>query len=179
MPLRLPLLAGLVLLLTGCDTAGPVVRAAPPVGEPVPFRVFRTGGLFADAVRNDDFTSTLVPPASVALRSEAEEEAFLEGYPRDPHWTDAGGPFYNPFPDVDYGSETAVVIALGSTGSGSIWVRLDSVVAVGAKATAYSTVVVPCLQTRDVANPSVVAAVEGPGREVDFAPQATERLPCR
>lgn len=164
-------LAALVFL-TACDTTAPVIR------EAVPFRVLSTSDLFEPFIYQDGGDSEVVPAVSVALTSEAEEAAFLASYPRRQYWVD-GTDLVVPFPDVDYATTTALVVALGTTGSGSISVRLDSVIAGGSRSVAYTTKVSPCIGTRDVVNPSVVGVVDGPSREVTFAPTATERRSCQ
>lgn len=170
---RTALLVSFLAVASACDTTAPTVR-----GE-VPFRVLlRSSGFFEEYVSTLDGDQERVPPASVALTSEADEASFLDGYPRDPYWTDEGGPFYEPFPNVDYTAETAVVVALGTGGSGSVSVRVDSVVSYGQRATVYTTTVIPCLGSRDFANPAVIVALDGGGREVDFAETAVERLGC-
>ncbi|WP_424522273.1 hypothetical protein [Rubrivirga sp.] len=149
------------------------------VREPVPFRVLlQSGGFFEEYASTPDGGGEPVPPASVALSSEAEEEAFLDGYPRNPYWIDGGGPFYEPFPDVDYAAETAVVVALGTAGSGSVLVRVDSVVSDGRRARVFSTTVLPCLGTRDVANPAAIVALQGERWDVRFEGRQVERQDC-
>ena len=159
----------LILVLaafTGCDATEPVSR------DPVPFRVLLQSGDFFEEGEG-------VPPASIALRSEAEEQAFLADYPRTPFWTSDGGPFLPPFPEVDYSTETAVVLALGPKPVGNISVRLDSIVVEGNSAVVYATAVNPCMQQRSMANPAVVVAAEGAGREITFAPLGEEDERCR
>lgn len=170
---RIALLLCLSLATSACDTTAPAAQ------EEVPFRLLLQSSHFFEVA------SVLTPegvmesvPASVALKSGAEEAEFLRNYSRNPYWTDAGGPFYEPFLNVNYGTETAVVVALGMSGSGSVSVRVDSVVSDGRRATVYTTTVLPCGGTADMANPAVIVALEGGGRTVDFAETAVERSPC-
>lgn len=170
--MRCFLAVGLAVVATGCDTAAPLIA------ELVPFRTLPGSDGIFESYLHSEGSSEEVPATAVVLRGEVEEAAFLATYPRKPFWTDGGGPFHAPFPNVDYSAATAVVVALGTTGSGSVSVRLDSVVARGLRAVAYTTTVIPCRGSRDFVNPSLVAAVDGPNREIVFAPRHEEREAC-
>ena len=167
---RPALLACGIVLLSGCDTTAPAVR------ELVPFRVFPNAGRLFEPSDPDD--PGLVPSIAVAIRSEAEEADLLSSYPRMRSFDGQGGVRYAPFPDVDYGAETALVITAVPAAS-TMSLRLDSVVAEGRQVTAYSTTVVPCVNTRDLINRSLVATIPGSIRGVTFAPRTVERPPCQ
>jgi hypothetical protein len=158
------MLLALVSMVTGCDYANPF---SDEPTELIPFRtVATTAHLFQPNT-----------PLSTALRTEAEVEALLAEYPRV-EWADGtGGTFVMPFPNVDYATDTALLIAVGK-GPSSTTVRVDSVVADGSRTTAYATVVVSCISTLDEVNPTVIVAVEGAGQDVEFAPLATEPSSC-
>ena len=168
-PVRaLPLVA--LLLLAACDTTAPAVL------EAVPFQTLSTGGLFEPIDYRDPDTPA-APPVSVSLTSGAEEAAFLASYPRKRRWLGDGVQRFAPFPDVDYSTSTALVIAQGLSGPG-LTIRLDSVVSDGRRTTVYTTHVVRCVLSRYFENPSLVAAVEGVGLDLEVAPPAEERPPC-
>ena len=140
--------------------------------EHVPYRIaLQTDQLFE--VYHD---GQRVPPLAAVLNSREEARAFLDRSPRQQIRPLHGGRTFRPFPLIDYETETAVVLTLGTRGSGSVGLRVDSVVAVDGRATVYATEVRPCVGNRAMAHPAVVLALKGGGRAVAFAPVRVEEV---
>ncbi len=146
---------------------------APVVRQPVPFEVLSNSGDLFEALSDGE----LVAPLSEALRSDAEQKNLLSVYPRRTFYVDERK-VVSPFPEIDYSIETALVLTEVPAAS-TVTLRLDSVIAEGNTATVYATKVVPCINTRDLVNKTLVATIPGPGRRVAFAARRLERGECR
>ena len=147
------------------------VVAAAEDSRHVPFRVLLRAPYYLPSL-SDTSASGLMAPAFAVLTSEEQEREFLATYATRLSVHDGDSIVQPaPMPQIDYNSETAVVIAFG-TWTSSTWICLDSVVE-NSMCVVFATAVSPppsILNDNSIANPVLVAAIQGAKRKVTLAP---------
>lgn len=125
--------------------------------EELPFESIRTGSHGIEAET----------PVRMAIRSKADEEAFLNLV--HSNQIDNGFPVPVTLPDIDYSQDMYIIVMNGPTSSGSIYLRITSVILQNQKITVNSTLFIPEIGTDDIGYPFHLIKLKKRSEPVEFS----------
>jgi hypothetical protein len=123
----------------------------------LPFESIRTGSHGIEA-------ETAV---KMAIRSKADEEAFLKLVKSNQYEGNVQVPVT--LPDIDYSQDMYIIVMNGPTSSGSIYLRITSVILQNQKITVNSTLFIPQIGTDDIGYPFHLIKLKKRAEVVVFA----------
>ncbi|MCO5252302.1 MAG: META domain-containing protein [Candidatus Kapabacteria bacterium] len=120
-----------------------------------------------ESIRTGSYGIEAETPVRMAIRSKAEEVEFLKLV--HSNQIDGGVTVPVVLPDIDYSQDMYIIVMNGPTSSGSIYLRITSVILQNQKITVNSTLFIPQIGTDDIGYPFHLIKLKKRSEPVEFS----------
>jgi heat shock protein HslJ len=132
--------------------------------------------LHFESIMQGQHIYNLKEPQNFVIRNESDQNAFMQ-LASQKNIEMGGTSTIEPFPEVNYDSEMAIVVHGGRASSGSIWIEVESVILENEEITVHSKLYYPGIGTDDIGYPMHIIKLKKYNHPVNFAPTETIELP--